>query len=149
RDLSRALRARGVNAPALFLIAGDTATRPLTSIGADTDDYVTEPFGLPEVVARVRALIRGSRSAAPTAFGTVRLDPVMHAVSGEAGAVSLTPTEYRVLSALAEGRAGSSAVRNWCAPAGRRARSSTTTRSTSTSPACAASCARSRSGRRS
>ena len=106
RDLSRALRARGVNAPALFLIAGDAATRPLTSIGADTDDYVTEPFGLPEVVARVRALIRGSRSAAPTAFGTVRLDPVMHAVSGEAGAVSLTPTEYRVLSALAEGRGG-------------------------------------------
>jgi DNA-binding response OmpR family regulator len=106
RELSRALRARGVSAPALFLVPGDTASAPLSSIGGEADDYVTEPFGLPEVVARVRALLRSARSTSPTSFGTVRLDPVMHAVSGESGAVSLTPTEYRVLSALAEGRGG-------------------------------------------
>jgi DNA-binding response OmpR family regulator len=45
-----------------------------------------------------------AHAAAPITFGALRLDPMTHAVRGEAGAVTLTPTEFRVLAALAERR---------------------------------------------
>jgi len=103
-DLCAALRAQGIRAPALFLIRRDAADGPPPDFGTTTDDYVFEPVEIHEVVARVRALLRSAEGSAPVAVGTVRLDPVMHALSGESGAVSLTPTEFRVLSALAERR---------------------------------------------
>ena len=103
-DLCAALRAQGVTAPALFVIRRDAPSGPPHDFGTSGDDYVFEPVEIHEVVARVRGLLRGSRGGAPVAVGTVRLDPVMHALSGESGAVSLTPTEFRVLSALAERR---------------------------------------------
>jgi two-component system OmpR family response regulator len=103
-DLCAALRAQGVSAPALFLIRRDAASGPPQDFGTTADDYVFEPVEIHEVVARVRGLLRSSRGSVSVAVGTVRLDPVMHALTGESGAVSLTPTEFRVLSALAERR---------------------------------------------
>ncbi len=105
RDLCQALRVRGVDAPALFMIARETMSDPRVEVGALTeDDYLVKPFRLDEAVGRVRALLRRSRAAAPISYGTLRLDPVMRAVRGELGAVSLTPTEFRVLTTLAEQR---------------------------------------------
>ena len=101
RDLCQALRARGVDAPVLFLTARDAMADRLSGFNAGGDDYVTKPFHLDEVVARLRALLRRSGADASTTVGALRLDPVAHAVSGDDGEVSLTPTEFRVLAALA------------------------------------------------
>jgi DNA-binding response OmpR family regulator len=101
RDLCQALRARGVDAPVLFLTARDAVTDRLAGFSAGGDDYVTKPFHFDEVVARLRALLRRVGADAATTFGALRLDPVAHSVSGDDGEASLTPTEFRLLAALA------------------------------------------------
>jgi DNA-binding response OmpR family regulator len=101
RDLCQALRARGVEAPVLFLTARDAMTDRLAGFSAGGDDYVTKPFHFDEVVARLRALLRRSGTDPATEVGALRLDPVAHAISGEDGEVSLTPTEFRLLATLA------------------------------------------------
>ena len=58
RDLCQALRARGVGAPILFLTARDALTDRLSGFSAGGDDYVTKPFDIEEVVARLQALLR-------------------------------------------------------------------------------------------
>src|SRR5213595_3833604 len=92
RDLCQALRARGVDAPVLFLTARDTVTDRLSGFSAGGDDYVTKPFHFDEVVARLRALLRRSGADASTTVGALRLDPVAHSISGQDGEASLTPT---------------------------------------------------------
>jgi two-component system response regulator MprA len=101
RDVCQALRARGSRAPVLFLTARDAVTDRLAGFSAGGDDYVTKPFHFDEVVARLRALLRRSGADPAATVGSLRLDPMVHAaVSGERE-VSLTPTEFRVLAALA------------------------------------------------
>src|SRR5262245_33484701 len=58
RDVCQALRAHGVDAPVLFLTARDAVTDRLSGFSAGGDDYVTKPFALAELVARVRALLK-------------------------------------------------------------------------------------------
>jgi two-component system response regulator MprA len=101
RDLCQALRARGVEAPVLFLTARDAMTDRLAGFSAGGDDYVTKPFHFDELVARLRAVLRRSGTDPATEVGALRLDPVAHAISGEDGEVSLTPTEFRLLATLA------------------------------------------------
>jgi DNA-binding response OmpR family regulator len=101
RDLCHALRARGVAAPVLFLTARDAVTDRLSGFSAGGDDYVTKPFHFDEVVARLRALLKRAGADAATTVGALRLDPVAHSVTGDEGEASLTPTEFRLLAALA------------------------------------------------
>jgi DNA-binding response OmpR family regulator len=101
RDLCQALRARGVEAPVLFLTARDAVTDRLAGFSAGGDDYVTKPFHFDEVVARLRALLRRSGADSSTTVGELRLDPVAHSITGDDGEASLTPTEFRLLAALA------------------------------------------------
>jgi DNA-binding response OmpR family regulator len=101
RDLCQALRARGCAAPVLFLTASDAVTDRLAGFSAGGDDYLTKPFHFDELVARLRALLRRSGADAATTVGSLRLDPVAHRVSGDGGEATLTPTEFRVLAALA------------------------------------------------
>jgi len=101
RDLCQALRAQGLPAPVLFLTARDALTDRLSGFSAGGDDYVTKPFEIEEVVARLHALLR--RSAAPSsrpAPGIV-LDPTAHTASGAGHSQTLTATEFRLLGALA------------------------------------------------
>ena len=101
RDVCQALRASGVTAPVLFLTARDALTDRLSGFSAGGDDYLTKPFHFAELVVRLQALLRRAGADAATAIGTMRLDPVSHdLISGEES-VSLTPTEFRVLAALA------------------------------------------------
>jgi two-component system response regulator MprA len=102
RDLRRALQARGIDAPALFLTAPETPPEPRPDTDPDADDYLAKPVRAADAVGRVRAMLQRSPAGAPITFRTLWLDPVMHAVRGELGAMSLTPTEFRVLAALAE-----------------------------------------------
>ncbi len=102
------IRSNGDNTPALMLSArGDRAdiTRGLT-LGAD--DYVTKPFGLEELVLRVRAILRRSQfvEAAPTviSLGPIELDEASHKVTFNGEAVELSPTEFRLLAVLLESK---------------------------------------------
>src|SRR3954468_5663214 len=119
RDVCQALRARGVTAPVLFLTARDALTDRLSGFHAGGDDYLTKSFALAELVVRVHALVRrapGTR-AEPAADRALRLDPAAHAIAHDGASVSLTPTEFRLLAALAArpgegvGRAGPGAPR--------------------------------------
>ena len=69
RDLCQALRARGVDAPVLFLTARDAMSDRLSGFSAGGDDYVTKPFHFDELVARLRALLRRSGADPATTLG--------------------------------------------------------------------------------
>jgi two-component system OmpR family response regulator len=102
------IRSNGDNTPALMLSArGDRAdiTRGLT-LGAD--DYVTKPFGLEELVLRVRAILRRAtfKESAPTVLtcGPISLDEDSHSTTFNSEAVDLSPTEFRLLHVLLESK---------------------------------------------
>jgi DNA-binding response OmpR family regulator len=101
RDVCQALRAQGISAPVLFLTARDAVTDRLAGFSAGGDDYLTKPFHFDELVARLRALLRRSGADPATTVGALRLDPTTHAAASGDRQVSLTPTEFRVLAALA------------------------------------------------
>ena len=105
RDVCQALRARGVRSPVLFLTARDALTDRLSGFDAGGDDYVTKPFAFAEVVVRLRALLRRGAEPAHVEVGGMRLDPTRHAALVGGHTVRLTPTEFRLLAALAA-RAG-------------------------------------------
>jgi DNA-binding response OmpR family regulator len=110
RDLCQALRARGVQAPVLFLTARDALTDRLSGFSAGGDDYVTKPFDIEEVVARLQALLRRAGTEPGLEVDGLSLDPSQVTVSKGGEARSLTPTEFRLLAALAA-RAGKSVSR--------------------------------------
>jgi two-component system, OmpR family, response regulator len=112
RDLCQALRASGVGAPILFLTARDALTDRLSGFSAGGDDYVTKPFDIEEVVARLQALLRRAapHPAEPSGGGGLALDPSQLVVSRDGYTQTLTPTEFRLLAALA-GRPGKAIAR--------------------------------------
>ena len=103
RDVCQALRARGVEAPVLFLTAKDALTDRLSGFHAGGDDYLAKPFALAELVIRLHALVRrsGRDETTSVAGSTLTLDPAAHALVDEDVRVNLTPTEFRLLAALA------------------------------------------------
>jgi len=105
RDVCQALRARGITTPVLFLTARDALPDRLAGFSAGGDDYVTKPFDLEEVIARLQALTRRLNPEPALELAGLSLDPTEHVVSQDGARVSLTPTEFRLLSALA-GRQG-------------------------------------------
>jgi two-component system, OmpR family, response regulator len=101
RDVCQALRAQGVKTPVLFLTGRDALTDRLAGFGAGGDDYVTKPFDLAEVIARLQALIRRSPDAGAIERNGLRIDPIDRTATHDGAAVELTPTELRVLATLA------------------------------------------------
>lgn len=100
RDVCQALRARGVSTPVLFLTARDALVDRLAGFDAGGDDYLTKPFALDELVARLRALLRRAGVVSVARVGPVTLDPTAHAITAPDMRVPLTPTEFRILAAL-------------------------------------------------
>ncbi len=100
RDVCQALRARGLQAPVLFLTARDALPDRLSGFSSGGDDYMTKPFVLDELVARLHALLRRTALDIPE-VGGMRLDPAAHAVSCGGRSARVTPTEFRLLAALA------------------------------------------------
>jgi two-component system, OmpR family, response regulator len=111
RDVCQALRARGLEAPVVFLTARDAVVDRVSGFRVGGDDYVTKPFALVELVARLHALLRRSGSDAGNTVGNLRLDPVTHAAVCERESEALTPTEFRLLATLAA-RAGEAVRRH-------------------------------------
>jgi len=102
RDVCQALRARGVNAPVLFLTARDALSGRLSGFHAGGDDYLTKPFALSELLVRVHALVRraGGETSLRACSGLL-LDPTGHSATYGEREAALTPTEFRLLAALA------------------------------------------------
>jgi two-component system response regulator MprA len=100
RDLCQALRARGVQTPVLFLTARDALVDRLAGFDAGGDDYVTKPFALTEVAARLQALLRRAGATGRIEAAGLVLDPVSHSVTGGGLTAPLTPTEFRLLARL-------------------------------------------------
>src|SRR5476651_638637 len=69
-DVCRELRARGARVPVLFLTAKSEEIDKVVGFKLGADDYVTKPFGVHELLARVEALLRRAREARPTANAT-------------------------------------------------------------------------------
>jgi two-component system response regulator MprA len=101
RDICQALRAAGVHAPVLFLTALGQVHEKIAGFAAGGDDYLPKPFDVKELVVRIEALGRRARSAAPAPAYGLQLDPARHALVFEGHEVGLTPTEYRMLGAIA------------------------------------------------
>jgi two-component system, OmpR family, response regulator len=106
RDVCQALRGQGVSTPVLFLTARDALVDRLAGFRAGGDDYVTKPFDIEEIVERLQALLRrgAPRDPAPAADPGLRLDPAERTAASDGRQVALTPTEFRVLAALAAQR---------------------------------------------
>src|SRR4051812_18576334 len=101
RDVTQAIRSRGVESPVLFLTARDQMVDRLAGFSAGGDDYLTKPFEFAELIARLRALLRRSPGQmSPVIAGDLRLEPAAHAVVSGERTVPLTPTEFRLLGAL-------------------------------------------------
>ncbi len=102
RDVCQALKAAGQDAPVLFLTASDSAHERLAGFGAGGDDYVAKPFDIKELLARVAVLGRRGRQVAGREGGSgLRLDPMRHSLRTETAEVLLSPTEFRMLAAIA------------------------------------------------
>jgi two-component system OmpR family response regulator len=100
RDVCQALRAHGIATPVLFLTARDALTDRLSGFHAGGDDYLTKPFALAALLVRVHALQRRAVASSDLPAG-LTLDPALHAVTNGEERVALTPTEFRLLAALA------------------------------------------------
>ena len=101
-ELVRRLRGEGARTPVLFLTARDATEDKVTGLTLGGDDYVTKPFSLEEVVARIRAVLRrtsGGDAAQPTrlAFADIELDDETHEVWKADVPVALSPTEFKLL----------------------------------------------------
>jgi len=98
----RRLRQEGMTAPVVFLTAKDSTEDKITGLTLGGDDYVTKPFSLEEVVARIRAVLRRFRAtelqhATRLSFADIELDEDTHEVWKAGELVALSPTEFKLL----------------------------------------------------
>ena len=103
----RGWRSSGLTVPVLVLTARGSWHEKVQGIDEGADDYVSKPFRMEEVLARLRALIRRSSGQMQPAMrcGAVTLDPRLARVTLDGVAVKLTSHEFRVLSYLMHHRA--------------------------------------------
>ncbi|GAA3969538.1 two-component system response regulator PhoP [Actinomadura viridis] len=104
-DVARRLRSGGDQTPVLFLTARDSVQDRIKGLTIGGDDYVTKPFSLEEVVARIRAVLRRFRGGAqePTprmVFADIELDEDSHEVWRGGRPIQLSPTEFKLLRYL-------------------------------------------------
>jgi DNA-binding response OmpR family regulator len=107
----RTLREEGVETPVIVLTARGTEEDKVRGLRLGADDYVTKPFGLLELLARVEAIRRRlrcsrpgrdpGRDTAPIVLGDIRVEPATRTVTRENAPVALRPKEFELLLALA------------------------------------------------
>ncbi len=101
--VTRRLRDAGQHTPVLFLTARDDVADKLQGLTVGGDDYVTKPFSLEEVVARIRAILRRTRGEAAAAvlrYADLELDEDSHEVRRGQRLIELSPTEFKLLRYL-------------------------------------------------
>ncbi len=103
--VTRRLRERGRDTPVLFLTAKDDVADRVNGLTVGGDDYVTKPFSLEEVVARIRAILRRTGAGAESAegrlvFHDLELDEDSREVRRAGTDIDLSPTEFKLLRYL-------------------------------------------------
>jgi two-component system OmpR family response regulator len=102
-EVVRRLSAEGRRCPVLFLTARDAVDDKVTGLTIGGDDYMTKPFSLEEVIARIRAVLRRTAAADDSGppprlcFADLEMDEETHEVWKASRPVSLTPTEFNLL----------------------------------------------------
>ncbi|MFN3340466.1 MAG: response regulator transcription factor [Dietzia sp.] len=105
-DAVKRLRADGCDAPVLFLTARDAVADRVAGLTLGADDYVTKPFSLEEVVARLRTILRragtlpGAERSSRLTYADLELDEDSHEVHKAGRHVALSPTEFTLLRYL-------------------------------------------------
>jgi two-component system OmpR family response regulator len=103
-ELQARIRADGQRVPVLFLTARDAVEDRVRGLTLGADDYMTKPFSLEELVARVHAILRRTAGAADAAhrltFSDLELDDETHEVRRAGRRVNLSPTEFSLLRYL-------------------------------------------------
>ena len=103
-ELQARIRADGQRVPVLFLTARDAVEDRVRGLTLGADDYMTKPFSLEELVARVHAILRRTAGAADTShrltFSDLELDDETHEVRRAGRRVNLSPTEFSLLRYL-------------------------------------------------
>jgi two-component system KDP operon response regulator KdpE len=92
---------RAIAMPTIVVSATDREDEKVTALDAGARDYVTKPFGTSELLARVRAALRGDGAPAVVTVGPLRIDHARREVSMHGSLVHLTPLEYEILATLA------------------------------------------------
>lgn len=102
-EVLRTIRDRGITTPVLVLTAQDALESKVQALRAGADDYVTKPFALEELLARVEALVRRPKDLAPPVLrvADLEIDLARHEVKRRGERIELTPKEYAVLEYLA------------------------------------------------
>ncbi|WP_093171614.1 response regulator transcription factor [Sinosporangium album] len=101
-DVVRRLRGGGTHTPVVFLTARDGTEDKIRGLTLGGDDYVTKPFSLEEVIARIRAVLRRTSGGPFTppprlTFADVELDEESHEAWRGGKAIALSPTEFKLL----------------------------------------------------
>ena len=100
-EVQRRLVDRGVQVPVLFLTARDATEDKVRGLTLGGDDYVTKPFSLEELVARIRAVLRRAHASPETSprlvFDDLEMDEDAHEVRRAGALIDLTPTEFALL----------------------------------------------------
>ena len=103
-EVQRRLRAHAEPVPVLFLTARDSVEDRVEGLTLGGDDYVTKPFAVEELVARVRAILRrtgsGEQQPARLVFADLELDEETHEVRRGGRRIALSPTEFSLLRYL-------------------------------------------------
>ncbi|HEX9063483.1 MAG TPA: response regulator transcription factor [Streptosporangiaceae bacterium] len=103
-EVVRRLRRDGNHVPVIFLTARDTQADKVAGLTLGGDDYMTKPFGLEELAARIRTVLRRTRPAAGSGavltFADIELDQDSYEVRRAGHPIDLSPTEFRLLRYL-------------------------------------------------
>jgi two-component system OmpR family response regulator len=98
-EVLKRMRDASIDTPVIMLTARHERPDAVRGLSLGADDYVKKPFGLEELLLRVRAVLRRSKAESPKALtcGAIVLDPTAHDVFKNGEPVELSPTEYRLL----------------------------------------------------
>ena len=101
--VTKRLRASGFTSPILFLTAKDDTEDKITGLTVGGDDYVTKPFSLDEIIARIKAILRRTMAETDDAtihVGELAMNQDTHEVSVAGEEIELSPTEFKLLRYL-------------------------------------------------
>jgi len=103
-EICRLLREEGLEMPVIMLTAKSQEPDVILGLDLGADDYVTKPFRVGELMARVKALLRRRRDSdgSPCRFGDYEIDLTAHVLRRKGQEVALTPKEFAVLALLAK-----------------------------------------------